>query len=57
MEAANQSFVIEVFGPTSKRATTKGDAKFTTGIISAPNVGSKGIKQSFDSCERILGTV
>ena len=57
VEAANQSFVVEVFGLMSKQATTKGDAKFTTNIISTADVKSKGIKQGFDSCKRIFGTV
>lgn len=57
MEAANQCFVVEVFGLASKRATTEGDAKFTTNIITATDVGSKGIKQGLDSCKRIFGTV
>ena len=57
LEAANQSLIVEVISLVSKRATMKGDAEFTTDIISTTNVGSKSIEQGFDSCKRIFRTV
>ena len=57
MEAANQSLIVEAINLVSERATTKGDAEFTTDIISTTDVGSKSIEQGFDGCKRIFRTV
>ena len=57
VEAANQSLIVEAISLVSERATMKGDAEFTTDIISTTDVGSKSIKQGFDGCKRIFRTV
>ena len=57
VEAANQSLIVEVISLASKRAMTKGDAEFTTDIVSTTDVESKSVEQGFDSCKRIFRTV
>ena len=57
MEAANQSLIVEAISLVSERATMKGDAEFTTDIISTTDVGSKSIEQGFDGFKRIFRTV